>query len=190
MTGSDKPFDKKTPGERLDAHSALQAAGLGVWEVDSQTNHVHWDDRCRELFGLGKDLIVTYQEAVQHIHPEDVDQVNKALNWAMNPESDGVYDQTFRTLGADDGQLRWVRFQGHAYFSEAGKLVIDNGVGFDEKYLDRIFQVFQRLHGRSQFAGSGIGLAICEKVVTNHGGAITASSQPGQGATFSVYLPV
>ncbi len=67
--------------------------------------------------------------------------------------------------------------------------VADNGIGFDDKYTDRIFQVFQRLHGRSTFAGTGIGLAICEKVVVNHGGAITASSQPGQGATFSLYLP-
>ncbi|GAB4044381.1 sensor histidine kinase [Spirosoma jeollabukense] len=67
--------------------------------------------------------------------------------------------------------------------------VVDNGVGFEEKYLDRIFQVFQRLHGKNEFAGTGIGLAICEKVVTNHGGAITATSQLGQGATFSVYLP-
>ncbi|GAB3047253.1 sensor histidine kinase [Spirosoma pulveris] len=67
--------------------------------------------------------------------------------------------------------------------------IVDNGIGFEEKYLDRIFQVFQRLHGKSEFTGTGIGLAICEKVVTNHGGAITAVSQPGQGATFSVYLP-
>ncbi|WP_461086547.1 PAS domain-containing sensor histidine kinase [Spirosoma flavus] len=67
--------------------------------------------------------------------------------------------------------------------------VMDNGVGFDEKYLDRIFQVFQRLHGKSEFAGTGIGLAISERVVANHGGAITASSQVGQGATFRVYLP-
>ncbi|WP_077129395.1 ATP-binding protein [Spirosoma montaniterrae] len=65
----------------------------------------------------------------------------------------------------------------------------DNGIGFDEKYLDRIFQVFQRLHGKSQFAGSGVGLAICKKVVENHGGAITATSQLGKGATFRVYLP-
>lgn len=68
--------------------------------------------------------------------------------------------------------------------------VADDGVGFDEKYLDRIFQVFQRLHGKSEFAGTGIGLAICEKVTTNHGGAITATSQPGEGSTFSVYLPM
>lgn len=67
--------------------------------------------------------------------------------------------------------------------------VADNGVGFDEKYLDRIFHVFQRLHGRSQYDGTGIGLAICEKVVANHGGAITAVSQPSQGAKFSIYLP-
>ena len=67
--------------------------------------------------------------------------------------------------------------------------VIDNGIGFDEKYLDRIFQVFQRLHGKSEYGGTGIGLAICQKVVFNHGGAITATSQPGQGATFTIYLP-
>ncbi|MEZ0487196.1 sensor histidine kinase [Fibrella aquatica] len=67
--------------------------------------------------------------------------------------------------------------------------ISDNGVGFDEKYLDRIFQVFQRLHGKKEFAGTGIGLAICQRVVNYHGGLITATSQPGQGATFSVYLP-
>lgn len=68
--------------------------------------------------------------------------------------------------------------------------IIDNGIGFDPKYIDRIFQVFQRLHGRQHYTGTGIGLAICEKVVANHGGAITATSQPGEGSTFSVYLPV
>ncbi|WP_080055326.1 PAS domain S-box protein [Spirosoma aerolatum] len=67
--------------------------------------------------------------------------------------------------------------------------VTDNGIGFDEKYLDRIFQVFQRLHTKDTFAGTGIGLAICQKVVTNHRGVITAQSRPGEGATFQVYLP-
>lgn len=68
--------------------------------------------------------------------------------------------------------------------------VSDNGIGFDEKYVDRIFQVFQRLHGKSEYAGTGIGLAVCEKVATNHNGFISACSAAGQGATFSVYLPV
>lgn len=67
--------------------------------------------------------------------------------------------------------------------------VIDNGIGFEQKHAERIFEVFQRLHGKSEFAGTGIGLAICAKVVSNHGGAIRATSQPGQGAAFSVFLP-
>jgi PAS domain S-box-containing protein len=68
--------------------------------------------------------------------------------------------------------------------------VQDNGIGFEEQYLDRIFQVFQRLHGRQEYEGTGIGLAICRKITERHGGAITARSQPGKGATFIVILPV
>lgn len=67
--------------------------------------------------------------------------------------------------------------------------VSDEGIGFEGRYLDRVFQVFQRLHSKSAYPGTGIGLAICEKVAINHGGAITAVSQPGQGAIFQVYLP-
>jgi PAS domain S-box-containing protein len=67
--------------------------------------------------------------------------------------------------------------------------VKDNGVGFEQQYAERIFQLFQRLHGRSEYSGTGIGLAICERVVSNHGGAILASGSPGEGATFSVFLP-
>ena len=68
--------------------------------------------------------------------------------------------------------------------------VRDNGIGFDEKYLDRIFQVFQRLHGRNEYEGSGVGLAICRKIVGRHGGTITARSRDGEGATFVVTLPL
>jgi light-regulated signal transduction histidine kinase (bacteriophytochrome) len=68
--------------------------------------------------------------------------------------------------------------------------VSDNGIGFDEKYLDRIFQVFQRLHNRSAYEGTGMGLAITRKIVEHHGGQITAKSKPGEGATFIVILPV
>ncbi len=68
--------------------------------------------------------------------------------------------------------------------------VADNGIGFDEKYLDRIFAVFQRLHGRGEFEGTGVGLAICRKIAEQHGGAITARSAPGGGSTFVVTLPL
>src|SRR5579883_516748 len=68
--------------------------------------------------------------------------------------------------------------------------VRDNGIGFDEKYRDRIFDVFQRLHSRDEYEGTGVGLAICRKIVERHGGTITAHSREGEGATFVVVLPL
>ncbi|MEA1950922.1 MAG: ATP-binding protein, partial [Planctomycetota bacterium] len=75
--------------------------------------------------------------------------------------------------------------------NEQCRLVVrDNGIGFDEKYLDRIFDVFQRLHTRDAHEGTGIGLAICRRIVERHGGKITAQSAPDQGAKFVILLPV
>lgn len=64
----------------------------------------------------------------------------------------------------------------------------DNGIGFDEIYTDRIFELFQRLHGRNEYEGTGIGLAVCRKIIERHGGTITTQSRPGEGATFTVTL--
>ncbi|TAE21763.1 MAG: PAS domain S-box protein [Cytophagales bacterium] len=68
--------------------------------------------------------------------------------------------------------------------------VSDNGIGFDPKYTDRIFGMFQRLHGKNQYVGTGIGLTIVKKIVENHGGTIDVQSEPGRGSTFRVALPV
>ncbi|NIJ52523.1 PAS domain-containing sensor histidine kinase [Dyadobacter arcticus] len=68
--------------------------------------------------------------------------------------------------------------------------ISDNGIGFDQQHKDRIFKLFQRLHSKSEFEGTGIGLAICEKVIGNHGGAIGVESQIGTGSTFSIHFPI
>jgi light-regulated signal transduction histidine kinase (bacteriophytochrome) len=67
--------------------------------------------------------------------------------------------------------------------------VEDNGIGFEEKYLEKMFAVFQRLHGRSEYEGTGVGLAVCRRITDRHHGTITARSQLGKGAAFVVTLP-
>lgn len=68
--------------------------------------------------------------------------------------------------------------------------IADNGIGFEQKYADRIFTIFQRLHGRHEYEGTGIGLAVCRKIIDRHGGRIVARSELGKGSTFIVYLPI
>jgi PAS domain S-box-containing protein len=87
-----------------------------------------------------------------------------------------VHISASRESGSRDGDSRWL-------FS-----VRDNGLGIDPQYFERIFGMFQRLHKREEFAGTGIGLAICKKIVERHGGTISVESQPGQGSRFSFSL--
>lgn len=87
-------------------------------------------------------------------------------------------EATGLTLGPDEQQQLF-------YVLE----VCDNGIGFEQKDAERIFHVFQRLHGNTEYRGTGVGLAIARKVVSNHGGYIRATSTPGQGSCFRVYLP-
>jgi len=77
--------------------------------------------------------------------------------------------------------------ESHAF---CGIYVEDEGIGFDMVYIERIFRLFERLHGRDAYEGSGMGLGICRKIVECHGGDITAESEPGKGATFIVSLPI
>jgi light-regulated signal transduction histidine kinase (bacteriophytochrome) len=69
-------------------------------------------------------------------------------------------------------------------------LVEDNGIGFEQVYADRIFTIFQRLHGRTEYEGTGVGLAVCRKIAERHGGSITAQSRLGEGSSFTVILPI
>ncbi len=66
----------------------------------------------------------------------------------------------------------------------------DNGIGFDNQYADKIFAIFQRLHGKSEYDGTGIGLAVCKKIIENHDGIIIAKGEVGHGATFTMIIPM
>ncbi|RYY10558.1 MAG: GHKL domain-containing protein, partial [Chitinophagaceae bacterium] len=66
---------------------------------------------------------------------------------------------------------------------------IDNGIGFEQQYEKIIFAMFQRLHARNEYSGTGIGLALCKKIMDSHQGFITAASKPGEGSSFHIYFP-
>jgi len=115
-----------------------------------------------------------------HMHQLLQNLIGNSLKFCANDRPPRV---TVRAEAFERGQGQhkepWIRL-----------LVEDNGIGFDNRYLDRIFSPFQRLHGRSQYEGSGIGLAIVRKIVERHGGQIRADGRPGLGAVFVVELPV
>lgn len=67
--------------------------------------------------------------------------------------------------------------------------VADNGIGFEEEFSEKIFEVFQRLHGKAEYSGTGIGLAIVRRIVENHHGMITATSTLDEGTTFDIFIP-
>lgn len=76
----------------------------------------------------------------------------------------------------------------HPHFSCV--VVADNGIGFEQRYADKIFDIFKRLNSREQYAGTGVGLALCKKIMENHRGSIIAHSEPGKGTTFHLYFPL
>ena len=104
----------------------------------------------------------------------------------MGNSSSNVLASSHLPLGTSLAALPRIPLSG----SSCQILIEDNGIGFEEKYKSRIFNAFQRLHGRGEYEGTGMGLAICRKIAERHNGNITAKSQPGQGSTFIVTLPL
>ena len=88
-----------------------------------------------------------------------------------------------------EGVTPEVSIEGTVLGDRVHLVVSDNGIGFEPQYSRRIFRVFERLHGRGDYPGTGIGLALCRRIAERHGGAVMADSEPGEGATFTVTLP-
>jgi signal transduction histidine kinase len=90
-----------------------------------------------------------------------------------------------RILREEEKEAHNYHYNGQTY----AITVTDNGIGFEQEYALRIFQIFQRLHGKAEYPGSGIGLAICKKIAENHKGIIYAEGEPECGSTFTIILP-
>jgi PAS domain S-box-containing protein len=121
--------------------------------------------------------------------PSQIKQVfNNLLNNALKfirPEAKPLISFRCEHLSAEERKQYKLK-QNREYFKIT---VEDNGIGFDSVYAEKIFQIFQRLHGKSEYSGSGIGLAICRKIADNHNGLIFAESEPGKGSSFTIILP-
>ena len=110
--------------------------------------------------------------------------INNSLKFSMPAQSPHITINSEITHG--------VKSRGEILLPERKYFVIrvtDNGIGFEQQYSDKIFDLFQRLHGKGDYQGTGIGLAIVKKIVENHNGIVTAEGKVGKGATFSVYIP-
>lgn len=100
---------------------ALQSAGLGTWDMDPINKRVIWDDRCRELYGFPEGNIISYENVMAYVHPDDKELVEAGVKRALSGDAGGKYDIEFRTIGAVDNKLRWLRCIGQAYFNEQGR---------------------------------------------------------------------
>lgn len=134
-------------------------------------------------------VIVTEELPLLHAIPAQIRQVfQNILSNALKFSRPGVSPQ-ISVVAERSGELSADGEQ-HPDGAYCRITVTDNGIGFDERYLDKIFIIFQRLHGRTEFEGTGIGLAIVKKIVDTHGGLVTATSREGEGSSFTIVLPV
>ncbi|RYD51067.1 MAG: PAS domain S-box protein [Sphingobacteriales bacterium] len=151
---------------------AMNAAGIGIWELDTETNTVLWDDRCRDLFGLATDTDISYKDAIQFVHPEDLLRVDTAVQEALQGVNGGVYESTYRTIGATDQKLRWVNFSGTAYFDATGQVTRFGGVARDvtEQMTSRqaTEESEAKLRGVIAAAPAAIGLFVGRDLVIQH----------------------
>ena len=137
---------------------ALESAQMGTWEFDIPNNVTRWDERCEKLLGWVKGD-VSFEQSLENIHPDDRERVNQAVEWALNPQSGGAYNASFRIIGAHDGELRWVRFIGQTYFTEAGQAHRFSGVAQEitAEVLAREKAILSEQQARIAIEGSGSG---------------------------------
>ncbi|PRY35544.1 PAS domain S-box-containing protein [Spirosoma oryzae] len=148
MTGEQTLLNDGRPDQLARMHVALQAAAIGTWDLDIKNQQVWWDDHCKQLYGFYQNDIVPYEQVLRYVHADDVATLDKAVQWALTPQSAGHYDCQFRTIGAEDGQLRWLHCRGQAFFDEMGIPYRFSGIAQDITQLVLARQQTQRSEQR------------------------------------------
>jgi len=110
---------------------ATEAAGIGLWDVEAGTGAMYWDDRCKAMFGISPQTPVTMDDFYNGLHPDDRERTLAAYQMALDPEKRAFYDVEYRTIGKEDGIVRWVAAKGRALFDKTGKCVRSLGTTID-----------------------------------------------------------
>lgn len=124
--------------ERL--HFAIESAGIGSWDFNVHTKELIWDNRCKELYGIGPKEHVDYGIFLSRLHPDDRELVNNAVNKALNGINHGEFNVEYRSIGQLDQKQRWIKSKGKAYFNESNKATRFIGTVLDisiEKSLEQ-----------------------------------------------------
>ncbi|HYO69976.1 MAG TPA: PAS domain-containing protein [Archangium sp.] len=132
--GSETPLLQE---ERL--RLAVEATGLGTWDLDLLTGALHWDERCKALFGVAPDAALDYDTFLSLVHPEDREHVHQVVQQALNPSDTGSSRFDYRSVDPRDGTVRWLSTSGRAFFDSTGRAVRVLGMVLDitERVLER-----------------------------------------------------
>ncbi len=147
--------------EKIDSNASLEQAVANLRVSIQENNPIITNDPLPEIIADGEQITLLFQNLIGNAIKYHKPNVTPTIH-----------------LSAQKDKENWL-------FS-----VADNGIGIDEKYADRLFKIFQRLHTRNEYAGTGIGLAICKRIVERHSGTIWVKSKPGEGATFYFTIPL
>ena len=132
-----------------------------------------------EIMPLGNAMIIPFQfrECLQNLISNSIKFIKPGTAPHITMTSEIVHGRTLKIEGLSP-KVNYCHI-----------IYTDNGIGFDPQYKDRIFEVFQRLHSKEEYNGTGMGLAICKRIIENHNGIITATGTLGKGARFDIYIP-
>jgi len=170
-------------------YSRLNISSIGFLETDLNLLLEEVKYSIKEVIEDNKATITASALPVTRVIPYQINQLftNLILN-AIKYKKPAV--DPLITISTQLVDSRHVPANAHVRFSKYWQIQLaDNGIGFDPAYAEKIFEVFQRLHPSADYEGTGIGLAICRKIMKTHDGFITADSKPGVGAVFNIYLP-